>query len=130
MRYLYFSPVVAALSLALAVPGRLSAQAADTSKAAASPSSQTVTCKDGTSAQKGQGACSHHGGYVRMVNCKDGTMSKKGQGACSHHGGVVTHTATSNKAKAGHTKTTAAPGKAATAAGDSLKRGDSTSSPQ
>jgi hypothetical protein len=129
MRYLYLSPVVAALSLALAVPGRLSAQAADSSKATAS--ANTVTCKDGTSAQKGQGACSHHGGYLRMVSCKDGTLSKKGQGACSHHGGVVSRTASSTKAKARHTKTTSGQSKPGAAAGDSLKRGDSaTSSPQ
>jgi hypothetical protein len=128
MRYLYFSPVVAALSLALAIPGRLSAQATDTSKAVAT--SQTVTCKDGTTSPKGQGACSHHGGMVRMVSCKDGTMSKRGQGACSHHGGMVTHTASSTKAKASHTKTTSGSAKAPAGTGDSLKRGDSTSSPQ
>jgi hypothetical protein len=81
MRHLYFFGATAALCGALAIPGRLSAQAA--------PAAQTVTCKDGSSAEKGQGACSHHGGVVRMVTCKDGSTAKKGRGACSHHGGMA-----------------------------------------
>ena len=70
---------------------------------------RTVTCKDGTTASAGRGACSHHGGVAAetapeakapekaeksaaggaTVNCKDGTTSKPGRGACSHHGGVA-----------------------------------------
>src|SRR5437868_14927758 len=98
MRHLYFSAVTAALWTAFAIPGRLSAQSATPA--------QTVSCKDGTSAQKGQGACSHHGGVVRMVSCKDGSTAKKGRGACSHHGGVATRApvrANSNQTKSGVT---------------------------
>jgi hypothetical protein len=82
-----------------------------------------------------------------MVSCKDGTMSKRGRGACSHHGGRVTRTASSGKANAnqtksgvtdtktgqstlgkGVTKTSPDQGPPVTAKGDTLKRGDSTSS--
>jgi hypothetical protein len=78
----------------------------------------TVTCKDGTTAKAGKGACSGHGGVDKkatpqpaeakeardakaskpkkdadggdapMVACKDGTTSRGGKGACSGHGGV------------------------------------------
>src|SRR2546427_8222303 len=71
---------------------------------------ESVTCKDGTTAKAGRGACSHHGGVARgaeappstpsaapkqaaapseTVACKDGTSAKAGRGACSHHGGVA-----------------------------------------
>ncbi|HEV7364980.1 MAG TPA: hypothetical protein VGN76_03960 [Gemmatimonadales bacterium] len=102
MRKLYFTAVTTALCVVLALPGRLSAQAA--ANAQAVTPAQTVTCKDGTSSHKAQGACSHHGGVVHMVTCKDGTTSKEGQGACSHHGGVVTKTASSAKANSNQTK--------------------------
>jgi hypothetical protein len=78
----------------------------------------TVTCKDGTTAKAGKGACSGHGGVDKkatpqpaeakeardakaskpkkdadggdapLVACKDGTTSRGGKGACSGHGGV------------------------------------------
>ena len=146
MRYLYLSPVVAALSVALAIPGRLSAQQA-TDSAKTTASAQTVTCKDGSSAQKGQGACSHHGGMVRMISCKDGTTAKKGRGACSHHGGMKARTTASAKANSnqtksgvtntktgestmgqGVTKTSPDAGAPVTAKGDTLKGGDSAAS--
>jgi hypothetical protein len=71
---------------------------------------ESVTCKDGTTAKAGRGACSHHGGVAKgaetatptpsaapkqapseteTVTCKDGTSAKAGRGACSHHGGVA-----------------------------------------
>ena len=152
MRYPYLSPVVAALALALTVPGRVSAQATtDSTKASASvsASAQTVTCKDGSTSAKGQGACSHHGGVVRMVSCKDGTTAKRGRGACSHHGGMVAKTKTSASAKTssnqtksgvtntktgestmgkGVTKTSPDAGAPVTAKGDTLKGGDSAAS--
>ena len=85
---------LAVLLLALALPARLLAQAP-----------ATVSCKDGTTAKGGKGACSHHGGVAKTtaapaaaeatpakpaatVSCKDGSTSKPGKGACSHHGGV------------------------------------------
>jgi len=82
---------------------------------------ESVTCKDGTTAQAGRGACSHHGGVAKgadaapstpgsapasapaateSVTCKDGTSAKAGRGACSHHGGI---------AKAGETAPAPAP---------------------
>ena len=70
----------------------------------------TVTCKDGTTAQGGRGACRGHGGVDKTktaggesgaaaaaaepaasattVTCKDGTTSHGGRGACRGHGGV------------------------------------------
>src|SRR5262245_26745081 len=70
----------------------------------------TVTCKDGTSATGGRGACRGHGGVdksatagsakseptaaeepagaIATVTCKDGARSKAGRGACRGHGGV------------------------------------------
>ena len=64
----------------------------------------SVTCKDGTTAKSGRGACKGHGGVAKsdasaseeaatappagMVTCKDGTTSKGGKGACRGHGGV------------------------------------------
>ena len=79
--------------------------------------STTVTCKDGTTATAGRGACSRHGGVDKTaaseptpaaepsgkrshagptdnpeasVTCKDGTVwAKAGRGACSGHGGVA-----------------------------------------
>jgi hypothetical protein len=41
-----------------------------------------------------------------QVTCNDGTTSKKGQGACSHHGGVAS-TKAGDKAKASKNKTRA-----------------------
>ena len=76
----------------------------------ASGAAETVTCKDGTMAKAGRGACSHHGGVAKgaeaatappsavprqaaapseTVTCKDGTTAKAGRGACSHHGGIA-----------------------------------------
>ena len=76
----------------------------------AGSSAETVSCRDGTSASAGRGACSHHGGvgssssatttrepsvrYAKTsssgnVACQDGTTSTAGRGACSHHGGVA-----------------------------------------
>jgi hypothetical protein len=62
----------------------------------------TVTCKDGTTATGGRGACHGHGGVLKapkasksedaapaMVTCKDGTSSKGGRGACRGHGGIA-----------------------------------------
>jgi len=71
----------------------------------------TVTCKDGTSAAGGRGACRGHGGVDKSatagsatsaptaarepeasastVTCKDGATSKGGRGACRGHGGVA-----------------------------------------
>jgi hypothetical protein len=71
----------------------------------------TVTCKDGTSATGGRGACRGHGGIDKSatagseksappaaeesagatatVTCKDGATSKAGRGACRGHGGVA-----------------------------------------
>lgn len=142
MRYLYLSAAAAALCFAL--PARLTAQATDSANAATS--AQTVTCKDGTSSEKGKGACSHHGGIVRMATCKDGTTSKSGKGACSHHGGVVTKHASAAKANSnqtksgvtdtktgkstlgkGVTKTRPDQGEPVTAKGDTLSRSDSVS---
>jgi Protein of unknown function (DUF3761) len=74
----------------------------------------TVTCKDGSSATGGRGACRGHGGVNKggaapvarqaapvaapaaapasvmgeTVTCKDGATSKAGRGACRGHGGV------------------------------------------
>ena len=69
--------------------------------------SATVTCKDGTTANAGRGACHGHGGVDKSkaatvgdtaaaepagstatVVCKDGSSSKAGRGACHGHGGV------------------------------------------
>jgi hypothetical protein len=140
MRCRYSSAVAAACCFALAIPGRLAAQNQATG--------QSVTCKDGTTTQRAKGACSHHGGMVRMVHCKDGSAAKKGQGACSHHGGVVKHVssarAKSNQTKSGVTdtktgestlgkgvtKTSPDQGEPVTAKGDTLSRGDSVSSSQ
>ena len=63
----------------------------------------TVTCKDGTTATGGRGACHGHGGVAKapkaskseeaapaaMVTCKDGSSSKGGRGACRGHGGIA-----------------------------------------
>src|SRR5262245_16863341 len=69
----------------------------------------TVTCKDGTTATGGRGACRGHGGVDKSVTgtaksapaaeqpagvaatvtCKDGASSKAGRGACRGHGGVA-----------------------------------------
>jgi hypothetical protein len=124
MRYQHFFPVAAALSLALAIPGRLAAQATDSTKSAAS--AQTVTCKDGTTSQKGQGACSHHGGMVRMVSCKDGTMSKRGRGACSHHGGVVTRHASAARTSSSQTRSSATNSKTNASTTSNAAKGDTT----
>jgi hypothetical protein len=83
-----------------------------------------------------------------MVNCKDGSTAKKGRGACSHHGGVAARArasasagANSNQTKSGVTdtktgkstlgkgvtKTSPDQGQPVTAKGDTLSRGDSTS---
>jgi hypothetical protein len=83
------------------MPGRLSAQAADSSKAAAS--ANTVTCKDGTTVSRGQGACSHHGGVVARPASAASTNP--------------------NKTKSGPDQD-----QPVTAKGDTLKQGDSTSS--
>jgi hypothetical protein len=140
MRRFYLSVATASICLALSIPGRVSAQAATPAP--------TVTCKDGTSAQKGQGACSHHGGVVRMVSCKDGSTAKRARGACSHHGGMATRGksssagATSNQTKSGVTdtktgkstlgkgvtKTTPDQGQPVTAKGDTLSPADSSAS--
>ena len=72
---------------------------------AAETAATTVTCKDGTTAQGGRGACRGHGGVDKSktagtetnttaaapettVTCKDGTTSHGGRGACHGHGGV------------------------------------------
>jgi Protein of unknown function (DUF3761) len=68
----------------------------------------TVTCKDGTTATGGRGACHGHGGVDKSassgsaksaptaaaepeatVTCKDGATSKGGRGACHGHGGIA-----------------------------------------
>jgi uncharacterized protein DUF3761 len=61
----------------------------------------TVTCKDGTTAEAGRGACSHHGGVVKVplaqraegatAKCNDGTYwhSTAHSGACLHNHGVA-----------------------------------------
>ena len=65
----------------------------------------TVTCKDGTTATAGRGACHGHGGVAKdksgaseaaatggsaaTVTCKDGTTATAGRGACHGHGGVA-----------------------------------------
>src|SRR5262245_39548641 len=65
----------------------------------------TVTCKDGTTANAGRGACHGHGGVAKdktgageatssggsaaTVTCKDGTTATAGRGACHGHGGVA-----------------------------------------
>src|SRR5215468_2309173 len=76
---------------------------------------KSVTCKDGTTATAGRGACHGHGGVDKSVKtdtgqstssgtsasgtsggttvtCKDGTTSKGGRGACHGHGGVAKST--------------------------------------
>jgi len=77
---------------------------------AAAETPATVTCKDGTSAPGGRGACHGHGGVDKTktaaeaasaptgaaksaaaattVTCKDGTTAPGGRGACRGHGGV------------------------------------------
>jgi Protein of unknown function (DUF3761) len=92
-------------------PGRLLARGA-----AHAP----VTCRDGSSSEGGQGACSHHRGVAQgapvappkaqrtpsaaippsttaaggTVRCKDGSSSPHaGRGACSSHGGMAEATA-------------------------------------
>lgn len=77
---------LSAVALVLALFGLSSAVYA----AESTSTPKMVTCKDGTKAEAGQGACSHHGGVQshKMVMCTDGTKSEAGQGACSHHGGV------------------------------------------
>ena len=74
------------LIVLFAFAGPLVARAADEPPKA-------VSCKDGTTAKAGHGACGHHGGVdpngPPAVVCKDGTTSKAGQGACSHHKGVA-----------------------------------------
>jgi Protein of unknown function (DUF3761) len=85
-------------------------QQENTVAAEESSTGETVSCRDGTSASAGRGACSHHGGVgaaratattrepsVRYagttsrtrVACEDGTTSRAVRGACSHHGGVA-----------------------------------------
>ena len=74
----------------------------------AAASEGTVTCKDGTTAAAGRGACHGHGGVDKSaaaagaetakpaasgaaestVTCKDGTTGPGGRGACKGHGGV------------------------------------------
>src|SRR5437588_13110778 len=70
-----------------------------------------TVCKDGTTtAEKGRGACSHHGGVdasatktardnrgtsnaARTAACADGTTTEtRGRGACSGHGGLASRT--------------------------------------
>ena len=98
-----FPIFVLVLGVASLVPGRASTAAA-----------ATVTCKDGTTATGGRGACHGHGGVDKtagstaskaaakqrgadqaddltgQVVCADGTAwPKRGRGACSGHGGVL-----------------------------------------
>jgi hypothetical protein len=68
---------------------------------ASAKSDATVTCKDGTTAKAGRGACSDHGGAVKVplaqkaagatAKCQDGTYwhSMSHSGACLHHHGVA-----------------------------------------
>lgn len=92
-------------------------QQENTAAAEESSTGETVSCRDGTSASAGRGACSHHGGVgaataatattrepsVRYagtrssarVACQDGTTSRGGRGACSRHGGVAVSTSDS-----------------------------------
>src|SRR5689334_1117952 len=76
------------------------------SRDAAAQATASTACKDGTTtAARGRGACSGHGGVDRSatksaqqaaprasttapVTCNDGSTSKSGRGACSHHGGI------------------------------------------
>jgi hypothetical protein len=91
----------------------------------------TVTCKDGTTANAGRGACHGHGGVAKdktsaaaapasggsaeTVTCKDGTTANAGRGACHGHGGVA-------KEKTG-TGTAAAPASGGSAATVTCKDG-------
>jgi hypothetical protein len=86
-----------------------------------------ATCKDGTtSAAKGRGACSGHGGVApaprraavraakadvraakaaaataaAQVKCTDGSTSAGGRGACSGHGGIDRGATTATRAEA------------------------------
>jgi hypothetical protein len=68
---------------------------------ASAKTATTVTCKDGTTAKAGRGACSDHGGVVKVplakraagatAKCTDGTYwhSSAHSGACLHHHGVA-----------------------------------------
>ena len=74
--------------------------------ASGAQTAETVTCKDGTTANAGRGACHGHGGVAKdksgtsgaaatggsapNVTCKDGTTATGGRGACRGHGGVDT----------------------------------------
>ena len=76
--------------------------------ASGAQTAETVTCKDGTTANAGRGACHGHGGVAKdksgtsgtsgaaatggsaaTVTCKDGTTATAGRGACHGHGGVA-----------------------------------------
>src|SRR5262249_42046586 len=78
-------------------------------------SAGTVTCKDGTTATAGRGACHGHGGVDKgtsktqttsagdtgaTVTCTDGATSKAGRGACRGHGGVAKSPAAESNAPA------------------------------
>src|SRR5262245_36782492 len=114
------------VALALLMAGVLSAGLVHAATAT------TVTCKDGTIAAGGRGACRGHGGVDKSVTgeaprsapaveqpagvaatvtCKDGATSKAGRGACHGHGGV----AKSETGETPHAKRVAPPAPAAAA---------------
>jgi len=97
----------------------------------------TVTCKDGTTATGGRGACHGHGGVDKSasagsttsaptaaaepsgsaatVTCKDGATAKAGRGACHGHGGVAKAGTAESAPTPPHAKRTAPPVPAAAA---------------
>jgi hypothetical protein len=105
----------------------------------------TVTCKDGTTATAGRGACHGHGGVAKdkksaaeatssggsaaTVTCKDGTTAAGGRGACHGHGGVAKSPAgaPAAAAPAAASAPVAAASKAGPPSGSTMKTGKAAS---
>ena len=96
MRFTLAAVVAAMFSLATVAHA---AESTDTGGGATTP--KTVTCKDGTTSQAGQGACSHHGGVKgATTHTTHSTSSSSGTThASSSTSGHTAHASSSTSAK-------------------------------
>jgi hypothetical protein len=95
MRFTLVAAVAAMFSLSTVA---YAAESSDTDTSATPP--KTVTCKDGTTSQAGQGACSHHGGVkpattTHTTSSTTGTTHSSNASTTTH----TTHASSSTSAK-------------------------------
>lgn len=93
MRLTLVAAVAAMFSLATVVHA---AESANADGGATTP--KTVTCKDGTTSQAGQGACSHHGGVKGAATHSTSSASGSSH-AANGTSGHTTHANSSTSAK-------------------------------